>query len=33
MITYKVYSDDSKHFEIGDGFFEGWPNLLQDVIG
>lgn len=26
MISYKVYCDDLKQLEIGDGFFEGWPN-------
>ena len=26
MISYKVYSDDLKQLEIGEGFFEGWPN-------
>jgi len=26
LITYKVYSNDLEQLEIGDGFFEGWPN-------
>lgn len=26
MIIYKVYSNDQAHVEIGEGFFNGWPN-------
>lgn len=26
MIIYKVYSNDQDHVEIGEGFFNGWPN-------
>lgn len=26
MISYKVYSSDLRDIEIGDGFFDGWPN-------
>ncbi|MFA5522836.1 MAG: GNAT family N-acetyltransferase [Tissierellales bacterium] len=26
MISYKIYSDDLRQLEIGEGFFEGWPN-------
>ena len=26
MIQYKIYSPDLKHLEIGQGFFDGWPN-------
>ncbi len=26
MIVYKFYSDELKHIEIEDGFFDGWPN-------
>lgn len=26
MISYRIYSNDFKELQIGDGFFQGWPN-------
>lgn len=26
MISYKTYTDDLNQLEIGQGFFDGWPN-------